>query len=261
MAEARKYGTIAWLKPGAIDRESLDVFAMTPPDVKLACFTNTAATSMMENPNFDISSFDREKRPGILDNVQGIVDYAHPAFISVTGDLIQSAMGHAWNQALVADIERISGAKGATAMTAVTDCLNWIGAKRVAVATPFRKSQNDYMEKYLTDAGYSITCIEGFDTHSIRDVKGLPKDAPLTLGKQVFDGDRSAQALLIGCPVWDPSPYIEPLEQHTGVPVITVLNVMIWAGLNAIGHPGGVKGFGSILEDAQHPRLAAAGVR
>jgi maleate cis-trans isomerase len=250
-SQPSKYGTIAWLKPGALDRESLDVFAMTPPDVKLAVFTNTAATSMMENPNFDISSFDRERRPGILDNVQGMVDYAHPAFISVTGDLIQSAMGPAWNKALVADIERISGGKGATAMTAVTDCLDWIGTKKVAIATPFRKSQNDYMWKYLSEAGYTVTCIDGFDTHSIRDVKALPKDAPLTLGKRVFDADKSAKALLIGCPVWDPAPYIEELEQHTGVPVMTVLNVMIWAGLHAIGHPGGVKGYGRILENAQ----------
>lgn len=250
MTETKKYGTIAWLKPGALDRESLDVFAMTPPDVKLAVFTNTAATSMMENPNFDISSFDGEKRPGILDNVQGMVDYSHPAFISVTGDLIQSAMGVAWNRSLVADIERISGGKGATAMTAVTDCLDWIGTKKVAVATPFRKSQNDYMDRYLGEAGYTVTCIDGYDTHSIRDVKGLPGDASLTLGKRVFDADKSAGALLIGCPVWDAAAHIDELEQYTGVPVIIVLNVMIWAGLHAIGHPGGVKGFGRILENA-----------
>jgi hypothetical protein len=31
-----------------------------------------------------------------------------------------------------------------------------------------------------------------------------------------------------------------------------VLNVMIWAGLHAIGHPGGVKGYGRILENAQN---------
>ena len=85
MAEDKKYGTIAWLKPGALDRESLDVFAMTPLDVKLAVFTNTAAVSMMENPNFDISSFDRNQRPGVLETVQGMKDYAHPAYISVTG--------------------------------------------------------------------------------------------------------------------------------------------------------------------------------
>ncbi len=253
MAEDKKYGTIAWLKPGALDRESLDVFAMTPLDVKLAVFTNTAAVSMMENPNFDISSFDRNQRPGVLETVQGMKDYAHPAYISVTGDLIQSAMGPAWGQALVADIERISGAKGVTAMTAVTDCLDWIGTRKVAVATPFRKSQNDYMHKYLTEAGYTVTSIDGFDTHSMRDVKALPKDAALTLGKRVFDEDRSAGALLIGCPVWDPSPYINDLEQYTGVPVMTVLNVMIWAGLHAIGHPGGVKGYGRILEDPINP--------
>ena len=59
---------LAWLKPGAVDRETQGVFDMVPRDVKLYVYTNTAATSMMENPNFDISSFDREKRPGILEN-------------------------------------------------------------------------------------------------------------------------------------------------------------------------------------------------
>ena len=207
--DGKKYGTIAWLKPGALDRE---------------------------------------KRPLILSTVQGMVDYAHPAFIAVTGDLIQSAMGPAWGRALVQDIERISGAKGGTAMTDVTDCLDWLGAKKLAIATPFRDQQNEYISSYMAEAGYDVTCIQGYPTHSIREVKALPKDAPLTLGKAVFDADRSAQALLIQCPVWDPAPYIEPLEQYTGVPVMTVLNVMIWGGLHAIGHPGGVKGYGRILE-------------
>jgi maleate cis-trans isomerase len=248
--QGTKYGTIAWLKPGALDRESIDVFKMTPEDVKLAVFTNTAATAMMENPDFDKGEFDRLQRPKILDTVKGIVDYAHPAFISVTGDLIQSAMGPAWGKALVRDIEEISGAKGGTAMTDVSDCLDWLGAKRVAIATPFRDQQNEYISKYMADAGYDVSCIAGFPTHSIREVKALAKDAPLTLSKTVFDADRSAQALLIQCPVWDPAPYIDELEQYTGVPVMTVLNVMVWAGLHAIGHPGGVKGYGRILEHA-----------
>jgi maleate cis-trans isomerase len=245
------YGTIAWLKPGALDRESIDVFKMTPEDVKLSVFTSTAATAMMESESFDREAFNREQRPGILKIVEGIVAYAHPAFISVTGDLIQSAMGPVWGKALKADIERISGAKGGTAMTDVTDCLDWLGAKKVAIATPFRDQQNDYIQDYMSKAGYEVTSIQGFPTHSIREVKALAKDAPLTLSKSVFDGDRSAQALLIGCPVWDPAPYIDELEQYTGVPVMTVLNVMIWAGLHAIGHPGGVKGYGRILERAQ----------
>lgn len=258
MAEEKKYGSLAWLKPGAVDRETQGVFDMVPKDVKLFVYTNTAATSMMENPNFDISSFDREKRPGILENVEGMVAYSHPAFVSVTGDLIQSAMGPAWGKSLVDDIERITGAKGATAMTAVTDCLDWIGTTRVAVATPFRKSQNDYMEKYLTEAGYTVTAIDGYDTHSLKDVRSLPHDAALTLAKHVWDRNPTADAMLIGCPVWEPAPFISAIEEYTGVPVMTVLNVMVWAGLNAIGHPGGVRGYGRILEDPINPpkRLA-----
>ena len=81
MAEEKHYGSLAWLKPGAVDRETQGVFDMTPADVKLFVYTNTAATSMMENPNFDISSFDREKRPGILSNVELDPTLDNAAFI------------------------------------------------------------------------------------------------------------------------------------------------------------------------------------
>src|SRR5688500_13955670 len=108
-------GTIAWLKPGAVDRESLDIFAMTPPDVRLAAFTSTQATNMTER-EFDADAYDRNQRPEILETVRGIAAYAHPAYIAVTGDLIQSTMGVPWNRSLVDDIEAETGSAAATAM-------------------------------------------------------------------------------------------------------------------------------------------------
>src|SRR5687768_17769695 len=97
-------GTIAWLKPGAVDRESLEIFEMTPPDVRLAAFTSTQATNMTER-EFDAEAYDRRHRPEIIEAVRGMAAYAHPAFIAVTGDLIQSTMGLPWNRSLVKDIE------------------------------------------------------------------------------------------------------------------------------------------------------------
>ena len=244
---SRDRGAIAWLKPGALDRNSMDVFAMTPPDVRLQVFALPMSTAMMEAETFDGSGFDVQQRPQLLDVVRGITEYAHPDFTSVTGDLIQSAMGPTWDRKLQADIAAITGTRAATAMTAVTDCLDWLGVKRLAVGTPFRDQQNAHVHKYLTDAGYEVTAIGGYPTHGLAQVRALPHDAPLVKGKEVFAEDTSAKAILLACPLWAVGEYTEALEDATGVPVLTIANTMLWAGLNSMGHPGGVQGYGSLL--------------
>jgi len=245
-------GTLAWLKPGAVDRESLDVFAMTPPDVKLSVFTSTLATHMTEGPEFDAEAFDRLQRTRILEDVRGITAYAHPAYTAVTGDLIQATMGLPWNVGLREEIGRITGSEAATAMTAVTDALTFLGVRRVSVASPYGPHKNAYTRAYLEAAGFEVAVIAGYPAPSIsiRDLKAIPEGAPLTLGMEVYAADRSAQALFVPCPVWSVSPYIAPLEDACGIPVLSILNTVVWRGLNAIGHPGNVRGYGRLLEYA-----------
>jgi maleate cis-trans isomerase len=242
--------TIAWLKPGPVDRAVLDVFDMAPPDVRMNVFTSALATQMMEAEQFDAAAFDLHHTSRILETVRDLAAYSRPDFTVVTGDLIQSAMGVEWDRALQASISAETNGPAATAMTAITDAVSFLGAERVAVATPFREEQNAYIRRYLEDAGLEVTAILGFPTHGIREVRALPEDAPLTLGKEAFQADRRAEALIIACPIWRVSPHIEPLEQACGVPVVTIINTVIWSGLNAFGHPGGIQGYGRLLNDA-----------
>jgi maleate cis-trans isomerase len=246
-------GSIAWLKPGALDRDSVDVFQMCPRDVRLQVFALPLSTAMMEAETFDGSGFNAVQRPQILSVVRAIEEYAHPDYMSVTGDLIQSAMGPAWDRQLRADIASVTGRAAGTSMTAVTDCLDWIGTRKVAVATPFRDQQNAHVRRYLEDAGYTVTAIGGYPTHGLAQVRALPHDAPFVRGMQVFEQDRSAGAILVACPLWAVGKHTAALEDATGVPVLGILNTMIWSGLRALGHPGGVRGYGRVLEDAQHP--------
>jgi maleate cis-trans isomerase len=244
-------GSIAWLRPGALDRNSIDVFAMTPRDIRLQVFALPISTAMMEAEVFDGSGFNAVQRPQILDVVRAIEVYAQPDYMSVTGDLIQSAMGLAWDRQLRADIAAVTGRAAGTSMTAITDCLDWIGARKVAVATPFRDQQNAHIRRYLEDAGYTVTAIGGYPTHGLAQVRALPHDAPFVRGRQVYEQDRSAEAILVACPLWAVGEHTAALEDAAGVPVLGILNTMIWSGLRALGHPGGVRGYGRILEDTQ----------
>jgi maleate cis-trans isomerase len=180
--------------------------------------------------------------------VADVVAFAHPQFTAVTGDLIQAAMGVEWDRALRASISDVAGTAATTAMTAVTDAFDFLGARRVSVASPFRDEQNAYIRRYLEEAGFEVLSVGGYPTHSIREVRDLPPDAPLTRGKSVYEADPSTQALFVACPVWDVNPYIAQLEDSCGVPVLTVMNTFLWSGLSALKHPGGVHGYGRLLE-------------
>ena len=242
--------TIAWLIPSGVDRAVIDVFDMTPPEIRLAVFTNTVAVSMMEARQFDAVAFDRDQRDVILRSVRDLAQSAHPDFTAVTGDLIQAAMGVRWDMALRDAVSEVTGTASTTAMTAVTDALTFLGVRRVAVATPFRDEQNVYVRRYLEEAGFEVGSLVGHPTHSVRDVRALPPDAPETTSMKAFEADRTAQAVFIACPVWRVGPFIDPLEQACGVPVLTVLNTFVWRGLTALEHPGNVRGYGHLLQNA-----------
>jgi arylmalonate decarboxylase len=221
---------------------------MTPPDVRLAIFTNTVALSMANATHFDGDAFDRGQRAVILDSVRALVTSAHPDFTAVTGDLIQAAMGVQWDRALRDAVSELTGSESTTAMTAITDALEFLGARRVCVASPFRDDQNVHMQSYLEEAGFEVTAILGYHTRGTAEIRALPADAPMTLGMKVFTADPSAQAILVPCPVWRVSPHVAPLEAATGVPVLSVLNTLVWRALRALRHPGGVTGYGRLLE-------------
>jgi maleate isomerase len=137
-------------------------------------------------------------------------------------------------------------------MTAVTDALMFLGARRVSVATPFIDEQNDCMRQYLEDAGFEVAVVAACPVGgtSIKDLKALPQDAALNIGRDVFNMDRTAQAIYIPCPVWEVSSHIDRLEDETGIPVLSVMNAIIWRGLHGINHPGGVSGYGRVLRSA-----------
>jgi len=247
--------TIGWLKPGAIDRTIQDVFDMTPGDVNVSVLTTMQALDMMDTRAFDAAAFDSQ-REGTFASVAKLAQYAHPDVFAVTGDLIQSAMGPSWNTGLRTDLEASTGRPVTTAMTAVTDALGHLGVTRVAVASPFRDDQNAFVRSYLETEGFHVAAIAGYDARSVRDVKQLASDAPLTLGKRVFESAPDSEALYLPCPIWRVSPWIAPLEDACGVPVLTMLNTVIWRSLVSIGGSSSVSGFGRLLERVEAPAAA-----
>ncbi len=239
--------TIGWVTPGTVDKTYQDFFRMVPADINLIIYTTSWALKMLHPGRFDVEDF-KGQRDSVIADVLQLQRYQAPDFFAVTGDLIQAAMGPRWTKELERSIEEATGKSATTAMTAVTETLEDMGVKKVAVGTPHRDDQNEHIRGYLEAAGLEVTAISGYHTNSHGEIHALREDTPYEKGKEVFLAAPGAEAIYLSCPLWHgASDTIEKLEAEFVVPVLTQFNPILYKALNALGCSGPVEGFGRLL--------------
>ncbi|MBW1598675.1 decarboxylase [Streptomyces sp. JJ38] len=153
-----------------------------------------------------------------------VVAYACTSGSFVGGQAGEVAMSYAMSQAGETPALTTSGA--------LLEALQEIGARRVALVTPYTKSVTDSLEEYLGEAGIEVTgrCYLGL-TREIwrvpyRDVTGMAREAT---------AEGEPDALFISCtnlPTYDAIPQ---LEAELRMPVLSANQVTVWSALRRIG--------------------------
>ncbi|MCZ7414439.1 MULTISPECIES: maleate cis-trans isomerase family protein [unclassified Streptomyces] len=153
-----------------------------------------------------------------------VVAYACTSGSFVGGQAGEAAMSYAMGQAGETPALTTSGA--------LLEALQEIGARRVALVTPYTKSVTDSLEEYLGEAGIEVTgrCYLGL-TREIwrvpyRDVTGMAREAT---------AEGEPDALFISCtnlPTYDAIPQ---LEAELRMPVLSANQVTVWSALRRIG--------------------------
>ncbi|MEU7634621.1 maleate cis-trans isomerase family protein [Streptomyces sp. NPDC039016] len=139
--------------------------------------------------------------------------------------------GTAGERAMCAAMAQAGEVPALTTSGAAVAALHEIGARRIAVVTPYTKSVTDSLEEYLGEAGITVTgrAYLGLTRHiwkvPYRDVVDMARTAVVG----------AADALFISCtnlPTYD---VIPQLEAELRMPVLSANQVTIWAALRAIG--------------------------
>jgi len=139
--------------------------------------------------------------------------------------------GTAGEQLMTAAMEQAGEIPSLTTSGALLGALKEIGAKRVAVVTPYTKSVTDSLEDFLGEGGIAVTG---------RSYLGLTREIWRVPYRDVVDMAREAvadgpDALFISCtnlPTYD---VIPQLEAELRMPVLSANQVTIWDALRRIG--------------------------
>jgi maleate isomerase len=159
------------------------------------------------------------------------VSIANPAatvYLCTSGSFVSGPTG----EARLRDAMKAGGARHPiTTSGALLEALEALGARQVAVGTPYDAALTDRLVGFLTEAGVSTTGSGhlgmGADIWrvSARTVRDLARALPL-------DG---ADAVFLACtnlPTYD---VIPALELELGIPVLSANLVTIWAALRCLG--------------------------
>jgi arylmalonate decarboxylase len=247
---------IGWVKPGPVSRAIDRFFAVLPSDVDVVISTTNWSLQMTNRERFDAAAIERPI-DALVAAVRDLQAYDRIDFAAVTGDLIQAALGPAWNQQARQAVEAASGVPAATAMTAATDALRALAVRRLAVATPVSTAKNEHVRRYLEAEGFTVERISGLDAASSQAIHALPVDAPYRAALAVYREAPRAEALYLPSLSWGAEQFAERLEQELGIPVMTLYGSIVWSALTAIGYGSPVAGYGRLLRTVGQPRPGA----
>ncbi|NGN69877.1 decarboxylase [Streptomyces sp. A7024] len=156
------------------------------------------------------------------------------AYACASGSFVD---GHFGERAMSAALSDAAEVPAMTTSSAMLAALHEIGARRVALVTPYTQSVTDALEDFLREAGIAVTgrAFLGLTRHiwkvPYRHVVDMARAAVAPSGANEPPPD----ALFISCtnlPTYD---VIPQLEAELRMPVLSANQVTMWAALDRVG--------------------------
>ncbi len=151
-------------------------------------------------------------------------------------------------QTVCADLETKLGIPVRNASIANQQGLKELGAKRVAVLTPFNAEVDQVVKTNIEAGGFEVVAIKGTEAPTLPAICETPLQQIKDLAQALSNSDCDAIAQigtalpLVGM--------IEELEQLCGKPVVACNAAVYWQTLRAAGITDPVEGFGQLLREA-----------
>ncbi|MEO0751431.1 MAG: arylmalonate decarboxylase [Pseudomonadota bacterium] len=139
------------------------------------------------------------------------------------------------------------GAQATTLITGVIAALRTVGARRIAVATPYLDEINAREAAYLQAAGFEVTTIKGLQLEKDSDMIRVRPDFIAAFAKSVDTSD--ADAVFVSCGALRTIEVLDALEHELRKPVICSNQAMMWDVLRKAGLPDQISGYGRLLQD------------
>ena len=167
------------------------------------------------------------------------------AYACTAGSMVQPL------DSLAAFIEKVSGIKGVATAPALVHACRTLGARRIALATPYHDALNQHEKVFFEENGIRVLAVKGLGIgaggpHEYVQIARLEKER---IYAHCLAADVAhAQALVVSCTDLPTLDAIGRLEATLGKPVVSSNSATFWQALRAAGIGSPIRGFGRLLE-------------
>jgi maleate cis-trans isomerase len=141
-----------------------------------------------------------------------------------------TAAGFIGGPALDAEIQsrlaKITGKPVVTTANAMVEVLRHIGAKRVAVVTPYLDLVNERLRAYLEQSGITVVTLASFKATTTDELAQITAEQVAALARGTMRPD--CDAMFIACSQLPTKDIVEDLEREFGKPVWSSIKATAW---------------------------------
>ena len=167
-------------------------------------------------------------------------------FIIHGGGPLVVARGAGFEQIIVRDIEAAAKVKATTAVRAGMEALRHVGARRIAIASPYPKRHNEALSGYLATNGFEVIHDQAMDL-PFKEMQNLPPADIRKFVAGVIAATPDCDAIYLPCPQWQAAQTVEDLEQATGKLVVAYTHACFFIAFRAMGLRDPIQGHGRLL--------------
>ncbi len=214
-----------------------EFYRIAPPGVTLA-LNNLVIESLNQKEGI-------EESIARIDQCAGWLAKRKVDIIVIGGKPILHHLGDGSGETIIARLEKKFGIPVTTTHHAVIASLRKLGARKLAVASPYFDEQNAQIKHSLEREGFEVVIIKGLDTE-LENIHALPLEASYRHAKNCVAEAPSAEAVYIPCPHFA-VPHLQELEDDLGVPVVNGIASLLWHSFDLLQIHAPIQGHGRLL--------------
>lgn len=150
-----------------------------------------------------------------------------------------------WNESSMRRFAQATGVPCISAWTALRDALAKLGARRLAIGTPYPAAIHALVPAFFQGKEFEVTSHGTLDILSMREVPTVDASRLNAFIKKLNPGN--AEALVLLATDLPSFSSIASLEAQYGIPVLTSNQTLLWRALSGLG--GSVANLGRLFND------------
>lgn len=170
-----------------------------------------------------------------------------PAAIAYCCTASSIVQGLEYDRHLRQSLETATGTPCFTAVGAIIEALQALGARKIAVASPYTDAIDHAEKHFFEEAGFQVLKAANLNISDSFELASPDARQIYELAGRAWHDD--ADALLISCLNMNSQEVVGLIEQQLGRPVVTSTTATLWKLLRSAGRQDRLQGYGRLLAD------------